>query len=193
MDFPIYQAFINEDLTDDSGIFLVSFVDEPAIKKDFQFYSQPAKYSSDDEKRIVSGPVILVDVPIYRNENGFEFYSVFTAENTAKIVKKMAMQSVFNDVNTQHKTMQDGVFMLESYFIDRERGINPPKGFEDAKDGSYFRSYYVANDEVWQGVKDGTFKGFSIEGRLNYENMGEIAQTLAALRELSAEIEKNLQ
>ena len=39
----------------------------------------------------------------------------------------------------------------------------PPKQFDDVPDGSWFASYYVENDEVWNQVKDGTFKGFSVE------------------------------
>jgi hypothetical protein len=52
--------------------------------------------------------------------------------------------------------------MFESYLIDRERGVNPPKGFEDAPDGSWFGSFKVENDKVWE--ERDQFTGFSIEG-----------------------------
>jgi hypothetical protein len=31
-------------------------------------------------------------------------------------------------------------------------------------EGSWFGSFKVDNDEVWATIKDGTFKGFSVEG-----------------------------
>jgi hypothetical protein len=45
----------------------------------------------------------------------------------------------------------------------------PMKGFEDIADGSWFGSFYVENDDVWQQIKDGTFRGFSVEGVFDYE------------------------
>ena len=42
--------------------------------------------------------------------------------------------------------------------------INIPKGYDEAPEGSWFISMKVENNEVWQSVKDGTFKGFSVEG-----------------------------
>jgi len=65
-----------------------------------------------------------------------------------------------HDNNLQAK----GVYVIESLIIDSKRGTKAPDGFEDAPDGSWFGSMRVENDEVWQMVKDGTFKGFSVEG-----------------------------
>ena len=48
--------------------------------------------------------------------------------------------------------------------IDKERGIKAPEGFEDAPDGSWFGSMKVDNDEIWEQVKNGEFRGFSVEG-----------------------------
>ena len=66
--------------------------------------------------------------------------------------------------------------MFESYIIDRERGVNPPTGFEDVADGSWFGSFKVENDKLWGEVKAGTFKGFSVEGLFRYEKAGMIVQ-----------------
>jgi hypothetical protein len=42
------------------------------------------------------------------------------------------------------------------------------KGFEDAKDGSWFGSFYVENEQAWQLIKEGKVKGFSVEGFFEY-------------------------
>lgn len=52
--------------------------------------------------------------------------------------------------------------MFESYIIDKARGINPPIGYEDVTDGSWFGSFKVENEEVWENRK--AFTGFSVEG-----------------------------
>ena len=74
-------------------------------------------------------------------------------------------------VNIEHDEPVNGVFMYESYIIDRQFGINPPKGFEDVSDGSWFGTYKIDNDNVWVMVKDGTFKGFSVEGLFKYKKV----------------------
>ena len=58
----------------------------------------------------------------------------------------------------------EGVYVFESFLIDETRGINIPKGYDEAPQGSWFISMKVENDEVWESVKNGTFKGFSVEG-----------------------------
>jgi hypothetical protein len=61
-----------------------------------------------------------------------------------------------------------GVTMFESFISDTDRGILPMRGFEDAPDGSWFGSFKVENPEVWTMIKEGNFKGFSVEGIFEY-------------------------
>lgn len=63
----------------------------------------------------------------------------------------------------------DGVTMFESWIKDSSRGVAPMKGFEDAPEGSWFGSFKVENEDVWERVKSGEFKGFSVEGVFNYK------------------------
>lgn len=83
--------------------------------------------------------------------------------------------------------------MFESYIIDRQRGITPPKGFEDIADGSWFGSFKVENDNIWQEVKAGTFKGFSVEGLFMYERTGKVVtpeeEIMKQIFKILAEIE----
>jgi hypothetical protein len=66
----------------------------------------------------------------------------------------------------------EGVTMFESWIVDEKRGIKPMKGFEDVKDGSWFGSFKVENEDVWELVKEGKLKGFSVEGVFNYSKSG---------------------
>jgi hypothetical protein len=74
--------------------------------------------------------------------------------------------------------MIDGVYMIESFLIDKERGINAPKGYE-LTDGSWFGSYKIDNDEIWNDfIKSGEFKGFSVEGLFKTVKIDEKPQNI---------------
>jgi len=124
----------------------------------------------DEEKRIVTGAAMIADLPIYRRDDvRGEYYVVFDKESIFKIAKKWARGNKYDAVNTHHKTpIADGVSLFESYIIDRERGVMPPKGFEEVADGSWFVSYLIDNEDVWSKVKSGEFKGFSVEGVFDF-------------------------
>ena len=125
-----------------------------------------------EEKRIISGPLMLADELIYRNNDKMgEHYVKFSADTIKQIAIKFAKKKYQNHVNLMHDPEQKvkGVTMFESWLTDKERGIMPMKGFEGVADGSWFGSFYVENDKVWQQVKAGDFRGFSVEGMFDYE------------------------
>lgn len=121
----------------------------------------------DEEKRIVSGYFMKADLPIIRlNDENEKYYVVFRRDTIEKIVNKFFKNGLNANVNLMHDNnlQAKGVYVIESLIIDSKRGIKAPKGFEDAPDGSWWGSMRVENDEVWAMVKDGSFKGFSVEG-----------------------------
>jgi len=165
MNLPVYKLVINED-DEDTGVDFVALVDKPAIQINWQSFNNTKQYFTDEEKRVVSGPLMVADMPIYRRDSSGEYYAVFDAATIEQIVLKFSKNKAQNNVNLMHdgdKVVQD-VFMFESFIIDRKRGVNPPTGFEEITDGSWFGSYKVNNDKVWADVKAGTFQGFSVEG-----------------------------
>jgi len=125
-----------------------------------------------EDQHIISGPLMLADELIYRNNEKFgEHYVKFSAETIKQIAIKFAKKKYNQNVNLMHDAKQkvDGVTMFESFIVDRQRGIMPMVEFKDVADGSWFGSFYVENDEVWSAIKDGTYKGFSVEGLFDYE------------------------
>jgi hypothetical protein len=153
--------------TEESGVDSIALVDQPAIERNWMaFNKKPKQYTfaiTSEEKRIVSGPIMVADFPIYRRDSeGYEYYVVFNAETIRKIVYKYMKEGRTNSVNEMHETFVDGVFMFESFIIDEMKPT--PKGFDKLPNGSWYGSFYVENDEVWQQIKDGDFKGFSVEG-----------------------------
>ena len=173
MNLPIYLLEINEDLMDGSEVDFVALVDKPAIERNFlRFKADRLNFEiQDEERRIISGPIMLADTPIYRNDNGQEYFVSFPKDTIYKIVKKMFQKGYTSNVNLMHDPNQvvDGVTMFECWITDESRGIKPMKGFEDAPEGSAFASYSIDNEDVWTKVKSGEFKGFSVEGMFNYK------------------------
>lgn len=163
---PIYEALI-EDF--DSGIYKISLVDAPAVESDFVYFNKQKEQVNfaieNEEQRMVTGVIMRADFPIYRVSEGIgEYYMKFSKETIKKMVEKMMSDKTFNNINLQHEDGSDveGVNLVEIFIKDSEKGISP-KGFEDIEEGSLFATYKIENDEIWNDIKAGTFKGFSIE------------------------------
>ena len=172
MDYPVYELIISEDLEDDAQVSVVSLVNRPAIQRNWNAFNENQKFQIvSEEKRIISGVIMLADTPIYRNDNtNGEYYVVFTKDTIFKIVQKFFKKGYQSNVNLQHNANDkvSNVTMFESFISDIDRGILPMKGFEDTPDGSWFGSFKVDDDNVWEMVKSGEIKGFSVEGIFEY-------------------------
>lgn len=168
---PLYKAILS---SEDCGISKISLVDLPAVQSNFVCFSeekQDVKFAvQDEEKREILGVIMRADFPIYRNSNGYEYYVQYDADVIKEMAKKMFEDCVQNKINLQHQDNTDvqTVKIFECFIKDTENGINP-KGFEDVENGSMFARFKVEDDNLWQEIKDGTFKGFSIEGLFEFE------------------------
>lgn len=134
----------------------------------------------DEEKRIISGPLMIANQRIYRNDPELGEYEVyFSPETIKKIAIKLAKKGFHNNVNLMHspELKIPGVTLFEIFQSDKSRGIMPMKGFEDLADGSLFGSMYVENDVAWQYVKDGLIKGFSVEGNFGMKKKDKYDET----------------
>ena len=139
-----------------------------SIGEKFSFFG--FQIVSEDE-HIVTGPLMIADEKIYRNNELMgEHYVVFSADTIKKIAIKFSKKKYQDSVNLMHDPAQivEGVTMFESWIVDSKRGVKPMQGFEDVSEGSWFGSFYIENQDVWNRVKSGEFKGFSVEGNFDY-------------------------
>ena len=164
--FPVFDVFVTDE---DTGMLKISLVDEPAVMSDFQAFDSHRRmqmYSvQDEEKRLLLGVVARANFPIYRKDERLgEYFIVFKPETIRKMAEKYLAESRQNNVNLMHgkDTDVEGVQMVQWFIQDSGKGI-VPAGF-DVPDGSLFAEFHVLNDEVWKAVKEGTYKGFSLEG-----------------------------
>lgn len=160
---PIYDIELNDDC---AGMTCVSLVDEPAIETDFMIFSKEHEniLFSDYEKHEIFGPAIIAGMPIYRCQDGREFYVRFTSETIKKIVERFSQDKNFNVVSLQHNGQNiDNVILTEMFIKDDNNGISP-LGFENISNGSLFMRYKIYDDELWEQIKNsGKINGFSIE------------------------------
>jgi len=180
----LLELIIDEE--DESGVDFIALVDQPAVEKLWLAFNKQKEIDlqfkiQDTEKRIVSGFFMIADLPIMRmNENGEKFYVVFKKDTINKIVNKFFKQGYSNNINIMHDKSNEanGVYVIESLIIDKERGISTPKGFDEVPDGSWWGSMRVENDEVWKQIKEGVFNGFSVEGLFSQDNPRDIKEKI---------------
>ena len=163
--------------------FQIALVDDPAIESDWIAFSknyqdvQAFKIQS-EHKRIVSGYAMIAGLKIPRFDKVRGAYNVtFKKENIEKIWLNFQRENINTNTNIMHQTgtFAPGVFVCESFIIDSERGIKAPEGFKQEPDGSWFISMKIENNEVWQQVLDGSFNGFSIEGRFHETDVNDFS------------------
>ncbi len=189
---PVFQAQVNAG-DPETGMFKISLVDDPAVQSNFQAFSKERRaimYAVEDEsKRLVLGVVMRADFPIYRRDEKLgEYYIIYSADTIRTMAEKYLVEGRQNDVNLMHLEGSDvtGVDMVQYFIKDTEKGI-VPEGFDEIADGSLFAEFHIVNDEVWDAVKEGTYKGFSLEGvfdlvpEQNADKVQDIVDTLEGL------------
>jgi rhamnogalacturonyl hydrolase YesR len=182
---PLYEMMIGDTIEGEEEVDFIALVEYPAIQRNFLAFKDhlkddlvPVNFNQfsieNPEQKIVTGALMIADLPIYRRDGDEEYYVTFSAAEIKKIVQRFFKKGYQSKVNVEHSTPVDGVYMFESFIIDREKGIMPPKGFEDISNGSWFGSFKVDNEKIWNEVKEGTFKGFSVEGLFRYEKTNKV-------------------
>jgi hypothetical protein len=162
----IIELLIDENKIE-SGINAVSVVESPAIEENFVALKkhEVELKEIDGEKRILMGAALVPNKQIYRKNGDKEFYIYFSEDTVRKASELFLMRANQNNATLEHeKKMLDGMSVVESWIIEDEKQDKSAKyGFNLPK-GTWMISMKVNNDEIWNKVKAGEVKGFSIEG-----------------------------
>ena len=161
----------------DSETYKISMVSEPAIEVDYvalekQDEEVDIKLSS-DERHICYGPALIPNKDIYRNNGEQEFYINFSEESISKMSQEFLKNYKQHEVNLQHEDNADEVFVCESWVVEdpykdkaNALGFNVPSG-------TWMIGMKVNNIEVWDKVKSGELKGFSVESAIRLEEFSK--------------------
>jgi hypothetical protein len=177
--FPLINMTIDDH--EETGVDFIALVDTPAIEREWMaFNAQVPKLEfkvDNEEQRLIMGAIMVADLPIYRrDENIGEYYVRFDADTIKKIVHRYFKNGYTSNVNLDHADKAEGVYLVESFIIDERK--RTPEGFAKLPNGSWFGTMKVENDDVWAKVKDGTFRGFSIEGIFTDKSEKELDKKL---------------
>tara|TARA_R110000787_G_scaffold43101_3_gene105734 strand:- start:143 stop:736 length:594 start_codon:yes stop_codon:yes gene_type:complete len=160
----IIELFIDEE-DEVSGIEAISVVENPAIESDFiALKKQEFKLAEiDKEKRLIMGAALIPNKPIYRQNEDQEYYIYFSKTTVRKASELFFIRGNQNNATLEHQLELKGLTAVESWIVESEQDksrmydLNVPMG-------TWMVSMKVLNDEVWEQVKSGVVKGFSIEG-----------------------------
>lgn len=177
---PLYEFVIDENDSPEIGLTATSLVNDPANGHHFVAFSSqepdgmfvslskdaPVKeFQFDATKKRITGVLLEPDQLIYRRNDTLGEYNVrFTADAIEKLLYRYGKNLRFGAVTLGHQEETSSVYIAEIWLagqIDKskELGIN-------AKPGSLVATYVVEDPAIMLSVQDGTFNGFSIEGRL---------------------------
>ena len=163
---PLLRLEINGE---EDGVNIISLVEFPAVERNFIQLSKEVKLSLNEEKKELLGVALIPDMPIYRRDEQGEYYIVFSAESIRKIAIDFYKKLNVNMADVEHNhNIENGITYFQSMIIDKENGICPV-AFKDLPNGTWIVGCKVENDKVWEAVKSGEVKGFSIDGYFHAE------------------------
>lgn len=163
---PLLRLEINGE---EDGVNIISLVEFPAVERNFIQLSKEVKLSLNEEKKELLGVALIPNMPIYRRDEQGEYYITFSAESIRKIAIDFYKKLNVNMADVEHShDMENGITYFQSLIIDKEQGICPT-AFKDLPDGTWIVGCKIDNAEVWNAVKSGEVKGFSIDGYFHAE------------------------
>lgn len=164
-DIPVFELFPNGSLN------FIAMVNDPAMEELFIKFSkeeQPIDVKlSNEEKHVVTGPALIPNKKIIRyNKKTYKPFYVFFSEDTIEEVSQTFLRDNKNynwDLEHDGEKASD-IFITESWLVeDSENDKANALGFSVPK-GTWMVSAKVNNADVWNKIKSGELRGFSIEG-----------------------------
>ena len=117
----------------------------------------------DTEKRLVYGAVL---VPETFDSQGH----IISEEEIEKSAHEfMALINLYTGMGIQHEEMTPDVVPVQSFIAPVDYAL----GDDEIKQGTWMLVSKVLNDEIWQQVKDGELRGYSIGGKATSEEVDE--------------------
>ena len=148
--FKIIELVIDED-QDMTGIEAISVVESPAIEEDFiALSSEEIKLAEiSKEKRLLMGPLLVPNKPIYRRNAEDEYYIYFSKDTVLKASQMYLMAGNQNNSTMEHQYELKGLSLVESWIVEDEVHDKSRKYGMNVPIGTWMGAVKVNNDEVW--------------------------------------------
>jgi len=158
------------------GIQSIDFVADPAMGEIWVHYSNQHNNKTNDEKRLLAGPILIPGkkIPRFDEETGEESTQSATAEVIEQYSQDYMRKGRQANVNREHTTVKDDATLVETWIVG-ENDKSKDFGY-DLPLGTWFGIYKVESDKTWTDVKNGKIKGFSINGLLPTQTVNFTAE-----------------
>lgn len=139
-------------------------------------------FGEEGDKRILVGPAMVPDmeIPRYDKKTKEVYYVAFSKDAVAKIAEKFMREQSTHNTNQDHDGAKPAdTYIFESWIVEDPATdkANTVYGY-DVPAGTWMVKMRVNSDAVWQRVKNGELKGFSVEG--NFVTEEELSEIEAA-------------
>jgi len=135
-------------------------------KRSFTDNNAKFTFSLNEDQQMVVGPLMIPNKLIFRvDENGDPYYVFFSEDTIKDIAEKLMREKYIDKINLEHNPDETvNGYMVSTWIIEDELkdkqqvyGFNFPKG-------TWMGQYKIEDKSVWEKVKAGEIKGFSVEG-----------------------------
>ena len=177
----LYEMIIDENELM-SGVNALSLVESPAIMSDWVALGdqKPVLLAEvSEDKQILIGAALIPDKPIYRSQNGEEFYIYFSKDTVAKAAEMFFKRSNQTNATLEHSQPIDGMTVFESWIVDSPEFDKSKQYGLDVPAGTWMVSMKVDSKEIWDNyIKNNKVFGFSIEGAFSNVLRSDKAETM---------------
>ncbi len=166
-DLPLYEIKFEDAEYD--FVYNMGIVSEPAVEQNFLKFNKDGEKSfrlnfsvdvKENDKRIITGIALIPGQEIIRRTETGDYYNVmYSVDTIEKYAYNFIMGNKKDNITEEHLYSTNGAKLVESY-LSKEDG---ELGFEDAVKGTWFISYKVDSDELWEKILNNEYNGFSIE------------------------------
>lgn len=169
----VYEAIFNEDTTE--GVYALSVVESPAMEDLWVKLSKhPEKIDltlANEEKRLLLGAALIPNKKIYRNVDGNEFYITFSEQTIEKLAHSFFKKGYQNNSSLEHEVRLTGMSVVEGWIVKDPNNDKSNTFGKTYEKGTWVTMMKVDNDEVWEKVKAGEVKGFSIDALIGLQEI----------------------
>lgn len=165
---PVFELMVDE--SDDTGIRLVSIVENPAIGVKGYAFSDNTYYAFQEveDEQIIVGPALIPGQKIYQEDDKLgPHFVIFSKEGIRKMVEKFNKSGSNRRINVEHTNQMVNAYILEDWIVEDEVYDKSRKYNFEVPVGTYMMSVKVEDIDFWKEKVKGESKfSFSIEGML---------------------------
>lgn len=149
------------------GVHAMSIVEFPAIEVDFIALEQANRVKMaevDTERRMLFGPALIPEMHILRidEQTQEEYYITYPRKEVEKCAHLFLKKNLHHNHTLEHMVPVTGMYVAENWVKEGPSDKSVQLGF-DLPDGTWMIGVKVDDDNIWQDIKQGQFRGFSIE------------------------------